>query len=68
MPTKQPRSTLAIALPVPTELIARRIYLIRGQKVMLDSDLADLYQVEIAMSTASRRISCFNSPDRSSIL
>jgi ORF6N domain-containing protein len=27
------------------ELIERRIYLIRGQKVMLDSDLADLYQV-----------------------
>ena len=26
------------------ELIERRIYLIRGQKVMLDSDLADLYQ------------------------
>ena len=32
-------------VPVPVELIERRIYLIRGQKVMLDSDLADLYQV-----------------------
>jgi hypothetical protein len=32
-------------LPVPVELIERRIYLIRGQKVMLDSDLAELYQV-----------------------
>src|SRR5213078_2508066 len=32
-------------LPVPGELIERRIYLIRGQKVMLDTDLADLYQV-----------------------
>jgi len=32
-------------LPVPVELIERRIYLIRGNKVMLDSDLADLYQV-----------------------
>jgi hypothetical protein len=31
---------------VPVELIERRIYLIRGQKVMLDSDLAGLYQVE----------------------
>ncbi len=30
---------------VPVELIERRIYLIRGQKVMLDSDLAELYQV-----------------------
>ena len=30
---------------VPAELIERQIYLIRGSKVMLDSDLADLYQV-----------------------
>jgi hypothetical protein len=28
------------------EVIERRIYLIRSQKVMLDSDLARLYQVE----------------------
>jgi ORF6N domain len=33
-------------LPVPVELVERRIYLIRGQKVVLDSDLAELYQVE----------------------
>jgi len=32
-------------LPVPIELIERRIYLIRGQKVMLDSNLAELYLV-----------------------
>ncbi|MFI5387241.1 MAG: ORF6N domain-containing protein [Fimbriimonadales bacterium] len=32
-------------LPVPQVLIERRIYLIRGQKVMLDSGLAELYQV-----------------------
>ena len=32
-------------LPVPLELVERRIYLIRGQKVMLDGDLAELYQV-----------------------
>ena len=31
---------------VPIEVIERRIYLIRGQKVMLSSDLAELYQVE----------------------
>ena len=30
---------------VPVELIERKIYLIRGSKVMLDSDLAELYQV-----------------------
>ncbi len=33
-------------LPMPLELIERRIYLIRGQKVMLGPDLAELYQVE----------------------
>ena len=32
-------------LVVPLELIERRIHLIRGQKVMLDSNLAELYQV-----------------------
>jgi hypothetical protein len=31
---------------VPIELIARKIYLIRSIKVMLDSDLAELYGVE----------------------
>jgi hypothetical protein len=30
---------------VPVEIIERKIYLIRGCKVMLDSDLAELYQV-----------------------
>ncbi len=33
-------------LPVPLELIERRIYLIRGQKVMLSFNLAEIYQVE----------------------
>jgi len=32
-------------LSVPVEMIERRILLIRGQKVMLDFDLAELYQV-----------------------
>ena len=31
---------------VPVELIEKKIYLIRGHKVMLDSDLAELYKVE----------------------
>ena len=43
MPPKLPSA--ADNLPVPVELVERRIYLIRGQKVMLDSDLAELYQV-----------------------
>ena len=33
-------------LPVAVQLIERRIYVIRGQKVMLSADLAKLYQVE----------------------
>lgn len=33
-------------LAIPEEVIMNKIYLIRGQKVMLDSDLAELYQVE----------------------
>jgi hypothetical protein len=31
---------------IPTEEIARRVLLIRGQRVMLDTDLAELYGVE----------------------
>lgn len=42
MPKKE---TAADQLPVPVELIERRIYVIRGQKVMLDRDLAGLYNV-----------------------
>ncbi len=34
------------ALVVRAEAIERRIYILRGQKVMLDSDLASLYGVE----------------------
>lgn len=33
-------------LPVSVQMIERRIYLIRGQKVMLDRDLAELYEVQ----------------------
>ena len=33
-------------LIIPDEIISNKIYLIRNQKVMLDRDLADLYQVE----------------------
>jgi len=45
MPTKKTVPTTA-QLPVPVEVIERKIYLIREQKVMLDADLAELYQVE----------------------
>lgn len=42
MATKRP----PVIEVVHAELIERRIYLIRGHKIMLDSDLADLYQVQ----------------------
>ena len=34
------------AMIIPDELVINKVYLIRGQKVMLDEDLAELYQVE----------------------
>lgn len=32
---------------IPIEKIEKKIYIFRGQRVMLDSDLAELYEVEI---------------------
>jgi len=46
---------------MPVELIERRIYLIRGHRVMIDSDLADLYQVE---TKALNRAASKRNPDR----
>ncbi|HUI78656.1 MAG TPA: ORF6N domain-containing protein [Bryobacteraceae bacterium] len=43
-------------LPVAAELIVRRIHMIRGHKVMLDRDLAELYGVKpIALRQQVRR-------------
>ena len=36
----------SINLMLPDEVITSKIYLIRGEKVMLDRDLAELYGVE----------------------
>jgi hypothetical protein len=49
--------------PIPLERIERRILLIRGQKVLLDSDLAALYAVETAHlnRAVTRNISRFPS-------
>ena len=33
-------------ITIPDEIITNKIYLIRSQKVMIDKDLAELYQVE----------------------
>jgi ORF6N domain-containing protein len=41
---------------IPPQLIERRIYITRGQRVMLDADLAELYQVPTkALNQAVRR-------------
>lgn len=45
-----------VAVSVPVERIERSIFLVRGQKVMLDRDLADLYGVETrVLNQAVRR-------------
>lgn len=33
-------------ISIPEKVISSKIYLVRGQKVMVDNDLAELYQVE----------------------
>ena len=43
-------------IAVPSERIENRIYLVRGQKIILDSDLAELYEVETrVLNQAVRR-------------
>jgi len=46
---------------IPLEVIEQRILLIRGQKVMLSTDLAELYQVEprVLVQTVKRNIARF---------
>lgn len=59
---------------IPIERIEKTIYLIRGEKVMLDCDLAALYGVAThvlkhavgATETGSQRISCLCLVRRSS--
>ncbi len=43
---KKPKPSADRRLPVAVEMMERGIYLIRGQKVMLSTHLAELYQVE----------------------
>jgi phage regulator Rha-like protein len=51
------RSQIATSKPaIPAERVERRILSIRGQKVMLDGDLAELYEVETkSLNRAVRR-------------
>jgi hypothetical protein len=46
---------------IPDEVIASKIYLIRGQKVMLDQDLAELYETEtrVLKQAVKRNIDIF---------
>lgn len=47
---------ISVSSFVSHEVIVRKIYLIRGKKVMLDRDLAELYEVETrALNQAVRR-------------
>ena len=50
-----------MTINVPAERITGKIYLIRGTKVMLDSDLAELYGVEkrVLKQAVRRNISRF---------
>jgi hypothetical protein len=49
-------SLLGTAVAIPVERIESRIFLIRGQKVLLDRDLAELYGVETrTLNQAVRR-------------
>jgi len=46
---------------IPVEVIERKIYLIRGHKVMLDEDLAELYNVatRVLVQAVKRNIDRF---------
>ena len=39
-------NTSNLSVPIPEEVIKSKIYPFRGQRIMLDSDLAELYDVE----------------------
>ena len=48
---------------VPVEIIEQKIYLIRGQKVMFDADLAALYAVETKVFNQAVRRNLDRFPD-----
>ncbi len=50
-------------ISLPDERIFNKIYLIRGQKVMLDADLAELYDVETKMLKRAVRRNITRFPD-----
>jgi hypothetical protein len=48
---------------IPDEVIMDKIYLIRGQKVMLDRDLAELYGVETKQLKRAVRLNISRFPE-----
>ncbi len=46
MQVKVTFNTMSKKLAIPEEIIMNKNFFVRGQKVMLDKDLAELYQVE----------------------
>src|SRR5690349_14692131 len=60
MAMRKPTKDSAGSVPVAMELVERRIHLIRGHKVTLDSHLAELYQVP----TKSLNLAVRRNPDR----
>lgn len=55
--------SIAISSFLSHEVIVRKIYIVRGEKVMLDRDLAELYQVEtrVLNQTVRRNLDRFPS-------
>ena len=62
MPDKKSVSA-ASRLPISLEFVERRIYLIRGHKVMLDADLAGLYSVPTKVLNQAVRRNLKRFPD-----
>ena len=50
-------------ITIPDEIITSKIYLIRGQKVMIDKDLAELYQVQTKLLKRQVRRNIKRFPD-----
>ena len=54
--------TRRISAAIDTEAILRSIFVVRGQRVLLDSELASLYQVETKALTRAVRRNADRSP------
>ena len=57
---KRPSTAVQV---IPVEFIERKIYLVRGYKVMLDADLAKLYQVPTKIVNQAVRRNLYRFPE-----